>query len=418
MRLRTGLVVIGLFILLAVLIVFGFGLAQSGGTLDEQWVSDTARENQLNHHAVGAGPNGEVIVAPVAELAHSGVTLTNTSCALVRLGPENGSILWEDGIPAASCDTHALTEPAIEDIDDDGELEVIFGSGENALVVTDARTGNEEFRLPLTSYGFSRPTVADIKPTEGTEIVTSDIHGNVVVAYANGTVAWRTSLNETFDNRVTVRKAPVVDDVDADGSAEIAFGTRAGPAILSSDGEVEWSGRNGATHMAVAQADEDPAREIFTASLGNLQAVDGASHELQWQLSVDEIVQLRTASDADGDGTVELYVGLSNGTIMAINAETGTREWATTVSTADNAVIASPILAEVDDQENPVVVAGSRDGVLVVLDAGSGAELAAYERRVPIRTFPTAADIDGDNSDETLVRYGDGRVVALDYEVT
>lgn len=35
-------------------------------TLTETWVSDTARENEVNHHAVGVGPEGGV-VAPVAE---------------------------------------------------------------------------------------------------------------------------------------------------------------------------------------------------------------------------------------------------------------------------------------------------------------------------------------------------------------
>ncbi|ERH02330.1 MAG: hypothetical protein J07HN6_01898, partial [Halonotius sp. J07HN6] len=37
------------------------------------------------------------------------------------------------------------------------------------------------------------------------------------------------------------------------------------------------------------------------------------------------------------------------------------------------------------------------------------------ERAVPIWTFPTPADIDDDDSAEILVRYGDSRVVALDY---
>lgn len=66
--------------------------------------------------------------------------------------------------------------------------------------------------------------------------------------------------------------------------------------------------------------------------------------------------------------------------------------------------------------DEPVVVVDSRDGVLAVIDASSGAVLAVYERRVPIRTFPTAADVDGDGNAEILVRYGDGRVIALEYD--
>jgi hypothetical protein len=54
-------------------------------------------------------------------------------------------------------------------------------------------------------------------------------------------------------------------------------------------------------------------------------------------------------------------------------------------------------------------------GTVVVLGPG-GRELAAYERSVPVWTFPTLADLDGDGASEVLVRYGDGRVVALSYE--
>jgi outer membrane protein assembly factor BamB len=38
-----------------------------------------------------------------------------------------------------------------------------------------------------------------------------------------------------------------------------------------------------------------------------------------------------------------------------------------------------------------------------------------YERNVPIWTFPTVHEINDDETEEILVRYGDGRVVMLGY---
>jgi hypothetical protein len=61
------------------------------------------------------------------------------------------------------------------------------------------------------------------------------------------------------------------------------------------------------------------------------------------------------------------------------------------------------------------VIAVTNSGTVAVLDAESGSEMAAYEREVPVWTVPTPADLDGDGDTEVLVRYGDGRVVALDY---
>lgn len=185
MRPRTGLVIAGLIVIFGGLVVFGL-VVSSGGTLSEAWVSDTPRDNQVNHHAVGVGPDGNVIVVPVAEVPHSDVPITNTSCALVHLAPDNGSAVWRTGMPAADCFTHALTEPAIEDIDGDGTLKVVVSTTENALITYDARTGIEEWRVPLTTYGYGRPTIGNVTAPAGPEVVTSDISGGIVVAHETG----------------------------------------------------------------------------------------------------------------------------------------------------------------------------------------------------------------------------------------
>lgn len=196
MRLRTGVVLAGPLVLFGGLIVFGLG-GLSGGTLSEAWVSDTPRDNRVNHHAVDVGPDGNVIVAPVAEVPNSDVPITNTSCALVQLAPKNGTALWRTGMPAEDCFTHALTEPAIEDVDGDGTLEVIVSTTENALVAYDARSGTEEWRIPLMTFGYGRPTIANLTADLGPEVVTSDISGGIVVAQGNGFVAWRFAVNAT-----------------------------------------------------------------------------------------------------------------------------------------------------------------------------------------------------------------------------
>jgi outer membrane protein assembly factor BamB len=415
MRLVTAVAFLLVFVALAMLVVFGVGITGQGGTLEERWVSDTARENRLNHHAVGVSSDGEVIVAPVAAVPSSGGTPIDTSCALVRLAPSNGSVLWRNGVPPEDCFTHALTEPAIEDIDGDGRLDVISSTTEGAVVAIDARTGREQFRAPLGTYGYGQPTVADLRPEPGREVVTSDINGNVVLVHADGTVAWRTALNESFGGRLSVWDAPTVADIDADGSREIVIGTGSGPAVLSSNGTVEWIGEAGAIDIVVAEVDGDQGSELFTTESGTLRAIDGQSKEEQWRRSLGALARIRAIADGDGDGTAELYAGLSNGTVVAFDATSGQREWKTTISTAENAVVTAPVLADVGGTISQGVVAATRDGTVAVLDAENGAEVGAYERTVPIWTFVTPADVDGDGDDEILVRYGDGRVVALDY---
>jgi outer membrane protein assembly factor BamB len=412
MRLRTVAVLGGLLVLLGALMIFGLGISSSGGTLSEAWVSDTPRDNEVNHHAVGVGQEGNVIVAPVAEVPNSDVPLTNTSCSLVRLDPVNGTVLWRGSIPAEDCYTHGLTQPEIGDIDRDQKLEIVSGTtADNAtLVAYEGDTGDEIFRISLPSYaGYGQPAVANVTSAPDPEVVAVDITGNVVVADGDGTVLWRRALN------ATTYASPVVDDIDGDTRTEILVGTSRGPVLLSSSGDIEWLRNGSARYVATAQVDDDSAIESFTAGTSAIRAYDGASGSEEWTRSLSS-GRIHTAADADGDGTVELYVGRFGGEILALNAETGATEWSTSISSSDDTIVPPPVLGDVNGDGQSEVIAVTETGSVVVLDAESGAELAGYERNVPIWTFATPADIDDDSRMEIFVRYGDGRVVALEYE--
>jgi outer membrane protein assembly factor BamB len=414
MELRTGVVVIALCAAFGAVVVFGLGSSAPSGGFTETWISDTPRNNTVNHHAVGVGPSGDVVVAPVAEVPNSDVPITDTSCTLVRLGPADGATRWRTGMPADDCFTHALTEPAIRDVDRDGSLEAVVSTTEDALIAYTAAEGTEEWRVQLSSYGYGRPTVADVLPAAGPEIVTSDIGGTVALVHGNGSVAWRMSLNETLSGNPTVWAAPVVEDFDSDGRPEILLGTNSGPVVLAANGSVEWSRQGDAEYVAAAQVDDDPTIEVFTAGISGVRAYDGATGDRQWQRSVGS-ARIRTATDADSDGTVELYVGSIGGMVLSLDASSGATEWETTVATGDSVTVQPPILGNLNGDDTSELLAALDTGTVVAVDSESGAELAAYERSVPLWTFPTVGDIDDDDRMEVLVRYGDGRVVALDW---
>lgn len=413
MRRRTW---IGIFAVCGLLLgIIGFGWASfAGGDLQETWVSETSRSNEVNHHAVGVDPTGNVIVAPIAATPGS-ENLTNTSCTLARLAPENGTVLWRTTLPPADCFTHALTQPAIADIDGDDALEVASATTQAALVVYDANTGTEQFRAPLSTYGYGQPTIANVTPAPGRELVVSDINGEVI-AVEDGRVAWRVRLNETINRSyATVWDPPIVRDLDGDGQPEIAVGTSSGPVVLNATGGVEWATKGDSSRIAVAQADDDSALELFTAGTDGVRTRDGATGRIEWNRSLTNS-RIHTATDADSDGTVELFVSQPGGTIHAVNADTGTTEWTTSIASASEDVITpAPVVGDVNGDGKPETIAVTETGIVSVLNSSTGTELAAYKRTVPIWTVPTPADIDDDGREELLIRYGDGRVVAVEY---
>jgi outer membrane protein assembly factor BamB len=175
MRRRTAAAVVVFLAVVGAVVVLGVGVAPTAGGLEPVWMSDTPRDNVRNHHAVGVGPGAEVVIAPVTEIPGEDVELTDHSCALVRLSAPNGSVRWRTATPPSACFSHALTQPAIADIEGDAGLEGVVASTEAALVAYEARSGREAWRVPLSSYGYGRPTIVDDPTVAGPGIVASDV---------------------------------------------------------------------------------------------------------------------------------------------------------------------------------------------------------------------------------------------------
>ena len=121
------------------------------------------------------------------------------------------------------------------------------------------------------------------------------------------------------------------------------------------------------------------------------------------------------ASVADGDGVPEAYVSDAGSRLRALDVTDGRVEWATRLSTTSDSAPPGAVLADLTGDGDRSLVAVSEEGTVVVLDPASGAERAAYERDVPVWTAVTPADLTDNPGLEILVRYGDGRVVALAY---
>lgn len=409
--------------LVAVLAVFaaigGYALVSggSGGTLSTVWTSDTPRNNSVNHHPVGAGEG--LVVAPVTARTGSG-SLERRSCALVRLERETGAIRWWTGVDPDRCFVHALTQPAVSRLDgsdagdagDSGDAgdttpAVVAGTTENAVVVLDGETGRERFRIPTASYSYGRPTVADVRGDAAPEILAVDIRGGVVVADADGTVRWRANVSGS------VWDAPLVADLDGDGEPSVVVGSSDETVAFAPDGSVRWRRPVGGSDVEATRVDNGTM--VVATGLDGVYGLDGATGATVWNRSATGSPSMQSLADGDGDGVPEAYVALPGSTVLAVDAATGATDWQRRLDPSSDGVTPPPVLADLTGDGDPELAAATADGTVAVLDPADGAELAAYRRDVPVWTHVTAANLTADPGREVLVRYGDGRVVALAY---
>jgi len=136
--------------------------------------------------------------------------------------------MWRTGVPAEACFTHAVTEPAIKDVDSDGTLEVIVSStGRPRRLQRDERL--RRVAILTTDVRLWPSNSSEPHGRTRTRDSYQRHQGNVAVVHGNGSVAWRVPLNSTRWSRVNVWKAPVVEDLDADGTPEVFLETSRGP---------------------------------------------------------------------------------------------------------------------------------------------------------------------------------------------
>ena len=418
MRLRTAIAVIIIFIGLAGTAAFGLvGTDEVGpervdnGTLTELWVSEPPAVLESNHHTPAvASVGGESFVAVPIN------SRQGTTCQLMMLNGD-GNERWRQSIASEACTVHSVSDPTIADFNGDADREVIAATSTEEIVAYDLRTGREEFRHRLTSYGYSKPLVADVLPPDGNETVITDLLGGVFAFRQNGTVAWRQKFE---DARV---RQPAITDFDADGQPEVAIGQLDGEAIvLNRNGRVAWRKKlpnaTSVKWMATGQADnDDPIELVFATFSGEVMALDGANGTVEWRQSLNaQGATVHALGDGDGDGQPEVYAAARDGTLRSLNAADGSVEWTTALTTENSAyTMAPPSLGDLNGDGDLELIAVSGDGLIVVIDPRTGEIVDSYEREVPIWTFPRLADFDDDGRKEIFVIYGDGRVVALSY---
>ena len=319
---------------------------------------------------------------------------------------------WRATIPPDECNIHAFGDPAVADLNGDGNAQVFVATTEEVVHAYDLETGQEQFSRDLAGWGYTAPVITDFTPSEGRELIVADLSGGVAIFDSAGSPLWRQNFSSIY--------APIfVEDFDTDSTDELAIGEGKNITVVERDGTtaMQTSVGGGVTWMTTGQADDDSAIEIIAAtSNGRVVAVDGRTGDVEWEREYNDLAAVYAFGDGDGDRQPEVYAVAKDGKLRALDASDGTVEWTTTLTTEDVQMMPPPVLGDLDGNGELELVAVAQDGVVSVVNPDSGEIIDSYERDVPIWMRPTLADLNDDGAPEILIMYGDGRVAALSFE--
>lgn len=260
--------------------------------LDVIFGSDVGANARITPPTIGGGFIYAFKTLPVAGLSNGTIPFSSDPAKLKQYG-----LIWR----TANYDQAIFSSPAIADLDNNGSLEVVSGSGcfyktggalnGKWVKIFNAATGAEVRTIPLPACSRSSPALGDLDG-DGRLDIAINVSGDpnldpsatdgchVYTFRADGSKIWnataKTGYGGNGDPGCELVQSPVIADADGNGSAEVLTVSGFGLAVLD--------GGNGAT-------------------------LSGASFPSQ--LSFGQVISHATPAvgDMNGDGVLEVAAG-------------------------------------------------------------------------------------------------------------
>lgn len=315
-------------------------------------------------------------IASSAAVYGETVIVGDASGAVRALRVADGSVAWEfhSGGPVYSTP-------------DVGAGRVVFGSTDGAVYALDAATGGLAWKV-----GTSRPVVACPRIADGVVFIGSSDHVFRAIDLATGHSVWSHAGIEGF-----VETRPLV----ADG--KVVFGAWAGRlyALDEKTGQLAWTWQGDRSSPLYSPAACWPVAangRVFTVAPDRrITALELATGREVWRT---DRWAVRESLGLSEDGK-RVYVRTTQDIIAAVSTVAGSPESAWETNVGFGYDINSAMLVEKDG----VVFYGTKNGLLLALDAATGA--VKWKHRVGVALLDTVTPLSGR---EVVVTDFDGRV--------
>ena len=341
------------------------------------------------------------------------------------------------------------THPALGDLDDDGDLELLVGerSGHLVLYRNQGTATSPDWQYEADNYagiasdGWIYPAVVDVTNDDAPDLFVGSGDGTLSIYYNDGTAtapAWPGLPDVALS--AGDGAAPVLDDLDGDGDLDLLAGHEGGTLIhfenIGTIANPAWTHRtnsygginesSGGIQPTFVDLDGDGDHDILLGLSGQFvwyQREGTATNPTWTRVAIDPIGYGGGSSasspgigDWDGDGDLDVVVGEHWGVLRFFRND-GVSSWTeqTFSFPFDLQGDSAPALADWDNDGDLDMLLGQAHGSVHQYTNAGSATVPDWHHEGVLLTlpwtnhphpFPALADIDGDNDYDLFIGEG------------
>jgi outer membrane protein assembly factor BamB len=291
------------------------------------------------------------------------------SLEIHALNGEDLSTLWSYTSTSTS-ERGFFASPMFHDCNGDGILDVLLGSMDDHFYALNGPDGTSIWKSPKGLHYIRATSAMDDIDNDGEqEIVGLDNAAQMRLYDADtGAIEWETKLG------YGVGSSPLIADLDGDGYGEIAsfMVVTGGIQVLNHDGSVLWNDTSRSDFYSsptIAQIDGDGLPDLIVGDFNNhtILAYRGTDGTPLWQTVLPDNVRAQSSlvtADVDGDGEIEVLALGKDRNLFSIDAQTGAIEWTFGVERP----FGQPTIWDLDQDGIAEIVLSAAGGLVYVIE--------------------------------------------------